>query len=591
MHSTVVSAAAPAEANQSAPTGAAAVPAPPPNPDVGLQSGQGAAAGALYYLDNFQRVLDWINKRYSDLLSADEAGFIARFGALPLPARALLVRMIMRKGELFRLNKLAYDEIGCPLAASGQLLEAGWLEIDPLLSIEQLFGLCSKAELGQCFDRPGWHALRKREQLAALRDSDAESRRFSAWLGDGLIADDGVLRVTIKPLCERLRLIFFGNFRQDWTELVLSDLGLVRYEQVDMPIASRGFRSSADVDRYIELHQAKEDFRAGVAPADILLRLPHAPSENDWLDSRHQRLLFQLAQQLEKTGQFAAAYPVYVCCRFPGARARAVRVLEKTRQYGAAHALLKTALRTPESQAERQQLLRIAPRLCRQLGLPCSRAPKAPAPARIDLRLPQPPPGWWVEGLVRDQLASAEAPVRYVENALINALFGLLCWRAVFCAIPGAFFHPFHRAPVDLYSADFVARRASQFAVCLAQLDSDAYLSTMRATFTAKHGIACPFVNWDFLDAALLELALTCIAPLHLKRLFERMLVDLQANRSGLPDLIQFWPQQRRYRMIEVKGPGDRLQDNQVRWLDYCAEHQLPVAVCYVQWADASSHD
>lgn len=546
----------------------------------------GSAAFALYYLDNFQRVLDWIGARYSDLLSVDEASFIARFGALPQAARALLVRMVMRKGELFRANKLDYTEIGCPLAASAPLLESGWLEADPLVSIEQLFSLCSKAELAQWFDGPGWRAMRKSEQLAALRANGDAARRFSAWLGGSFRTDDPLLRVTVKPLCERLRLIFFGNFRQDWTELILSDLGLVRYEQVDMAPASRGFRSSADIDRYIELHQAKKAFRAGAAPQDILPLLPQAPFDNDWLDSRRQRLLFQLAQQLEKKRQFDAAYPVYAACRFPGARARAVRVLEKTRQYGAAHQLLKAALRAPESQAERQQLLRIAPRLTRQLGLPTSRTPKAVAPARIDLRLPQPAPGWWVEGLVRDHLASAESVVLYVENALINALFGLLCWRAIFCAIPGAFFHPFHRGPVDLYSADFVARRAGPFAACLEQLDSDAYRTSMRATFEAKRGIACPFVNWDFIDAALLELALNCIAPQHLRRLFERMLADLHANRSGFPDLIEFWPQQQRYRMIEVKGPGDRLQDNQVRWLEYCAAHALPVAVCYVQWTD-----
>jgi hypothetical protein len=53
-----------------------------------------------------------------------------------------------------------------------------------------------------------------------------------------------------------------------------------------------------------------------------------------------------------------------------------------------------------------------------------------------------------------------------------------------------------------------------------------------------------------------------------------------------MPDLIQFWPEQKTYRMIEVKGPGDRLQDNQLRWLEFCHEHQMPIAVCYVQWAE-----
>ncbi|MES2350916.1 MAG: VRR-NUC domain-containing protein, partial [Pseudomonadota bacterium] len=34
-----------------------------------------------------------------------------------------------------------------------------------------------------------------------------------------------------------------------------------------------------------------------------------------------------------------------------------------------------------------------------------------------------------------------------------------------------------------------------------------------------------------------------------------------------------------------VKGPGDRLQDNQLRWIAYCAAHEMPVSVCYLQWA------
>lgn len=38
--------------------------------------------------------------------------------------------------------------------------------------------------------------------------------------------------------------------------------------------------------------------------------------------------------------------------------------------------------------------------------------------------------------------------------------------------------------------------------------------------------------------------------------------------------------------MIEVKGPGDRLQDNQLRWLEFCGDHQMPVTVCYVRWAE-----
>ena len=72
----------------------------------------------------------------------------------------------------------------------------------------------------------------------------------------------------------------------------------------------------------------------------------------------------------------------------------------------------------------------------------------------------------------------------------------------------------------------------------------------------------------------------------HLKRVFERLLSDVKTNRSGLPDLIRFWPAEKRYELVEVKGPGDKLQDNQIRWLDYCLSHGMPVSVCHVRWQD-----
>jgi hypothetical protein len=208
-----------------------------------------------------------------------------------------------------------------------------------------------------------------------------------------------------------------------------------------------------------------------------------------------------------------------------------------------------------------------------------------PAPvAELTLQLPRPGHPAAVEELVRAHLHEAHAPVHYVENALINSLFGLLCWQAVFAAIPGAFFHPFQQGPADLFSADFHERRKREFAACLSQLDSGQYRQTIWAHFREKAGILSPFVYWGMLSEELIAHALDCLPAAHLKTWFGRMLADVRSNRAGFPDLIQFWPQEKRYRMIEVKGPGDRLQDNQIRWLDHCAAHGMPVEVCYVQW-------
>jgi len=82
--------------------------------------------------------------------------------------------------------------------------------------------------------------------------------------------------------------------------------------------------------------------------------------------------------------------------------------------------------------------------------------------------------------------------------------------------------------------------------------------------------------------------ALTCIPARHLKPWFDLMARDFHANRNGFPDLIQFWPAERRYRLIEVKAPGDRLQDNQRRILSLCESFGMPGTVCKVQWSNRS---
>jgi VRR-NUC domain len=194
-----------------------------------------------------------------------------------------------------------------------------------------------------------------------------------------------------------------------------------------------------------------------------------------------------------------------------------------------------------------------------------------------------------LEGATGEALATPGAPVHYVENGLLNSLFGLLCWQAIFAPVAGAFFHEFQAAPADLLAPDFRSRREAHFAHCFAQLDSDAYIGTIRRNFEQKQGIQSPFVFWGVVSAPLLELALSCLPPQHLKVCFARILSDIRANRCGLPDLVQFWPRECRYQLIEVKGPGDRLQDNQVRWLSFCVSQGIPVSVCHVSWMAATA--
>ncbi|UVM53139.1 VRR-NUC domain-containing protein [Pseudomonas sp. B21-015] len=538
----------------------------------------------FYYLNNFMQVLDWLEHRYADVLSIEEQDFIRDFNRLPREPRALLVRMVMRKGVHFRAGKLSYVEIGDIASAAAPLLALGWIDDQLPLPIEEVFEVLLKAEILQCFgaaiDQPKG---KKSDWLPALSEQFRQAQRFAQWCP---ALDDRLFSLTIMGLCDRLRLMFFGNLYQDWSEFVLADLGIYTYEKVEFCAESRGLRSREDVDACLFLHSCQQRFEAGEDVAAIVEQINGLELANPWLQRRRGKLLFQIAQHCERLADFSTALGLYRDCAYPGARLRLIRVLERCGEFQLAMDLAAHAEQAPESATEHQHLLRVLPRLRRKLGGPPIKRPAPRAMQRLDLQLPRHDPALSVEYYVQAHLADESAPVHYVENSLINSLFGLLCWPAIFAPLPGAFFHPFQRGPVDLHNEDFHARRADLFQACLDELDDGRYAQTIRERYNAKWGVQSPFVFWGVLSEELLEQALDCLPAEHLKHWFNRLLLDIKANRAGMPDLIQFWPQHKTYRMIEVKGPGDRLQDNQLRWLEFCHEHQMPIAVCYVQWAE-----
>lgn len=541
----------------------------------------------FYYLNNFRQVLDWLELRYADVMSDHEHAFIRDFKSLPRPAQGLLVRMVMRKGVHFRAGKLNYLEIGDIAEAAQPLLAHGWIEEHAPLTLAELFDVLLKAELLQAFgaaiEQPKG---RKDDWLPQLAEQFSEPRSLRDWAPQ---LNDRLFRLTLMDLCDRLRLMFFGNLYQDWSEFVLADLGIFTYEKVEFCADSRGLRSRDDVNACLFLHQCQLRFEAGEPLEDIVAQVSALHFDNPWLQRRRGKVLFQIGQYCERISEFALALSIYRDCAYPGARLRMIRVLERSGEYPLALELATLAQQAPESAAEQQGLQRIVPRLRRKLGGPPLKRAAARAVERLDLHLPRVDPTLSVEYYVQAHLHDDEGPVHYVENSLINSLFGLLCWPAIFAPLPGAFFHPFQRGPVDLLNEDFQQRRAELFQACLSELDDGRYAATIRERFVAKWGIQSPFVFWGALNEQLLEQALACLPAEHLRHWFNRLLLDIKANRAGMPDLIQFWPQRKTYRMIEVKGPGDRLQDNQLRWLEFCHEHQMPVAVCYVQWAEQSA--
>jgi len=575
----------------------------------------------FYYLHNFHVALDWLQARYADVLSAHEQAFMHDFAVLPEASRAMLVRMIMRRGEIFRTGKLVYEEIGCVHQAAAPLLERGWLDAAASMTLSDFCAQLRNAEIREVFGRDASGQLRRwagSRRAVMLEQLGAEYASAQTWREWWPLAQEDAWRVTVGELCRRLRLMFFGNLRQHWSEFVLADLGVFKYEPVALSRQARAFNHAQDIDCWLALQKCREGVDEGVSHEELTQTLHTLVTTNAWLLRRRDRVRFVLGQRAERAGQWDEALSCYVDNGEPAATYRHARVLERAGHWQQALDVAQNAVAMqpgapswadgrvaavqpgvrPWAEEEGpgralaceegvQKLARLIPRLQRRLGLPLPRASDAKRRAHVSTLLLHASEER-VERAVCRHLHTDGAPVFYVENSLVNGLFGLLCWDVVFADVPGAFFHPFQSGPADLYDHGFARRRSVQINAALDLLSQDTWREVVRERYAQKYGVLSPFVHWAALTPELLELALACIPGEHLRIWISRLLADIRANRNGWPDLIQFFPDRCAYEMIEVKGPGDRLQDNQIRWLNYGVAHGMPMRVVHVRWACAT---
>ena len=197
----------------------------------------------FYYQHNFLHLLQRVNNLYRDLLNDAEIQFVDDFLTLSQDAQCLYIRLLCRKGDVFRLDKLNYPEIHSPDLACQELLSAQFFCSVGLTDISDfgennLIKLFSKKELLDRYcgiapeaQRGALNAL-SREQLVQRLLTQAESESWwQSLLSVGVIGVFGELEFTT------LRLLYFGNLHQDFSDFVLRDLGIYRYEKYPLELA------------------------------------------------------------------------------------------------------------------------------------------------------------------------------------------------------------------------------------------------------------------------------------------------------------------------------------------------------------------
>ncbi|KAJ3112828.1 hypothetical protein HDU96_004129 [Phlyctochytrium bullatum] len=175
------------------------------------------------------------------------------------------------------------------------------------------------------------------------------------------------------------------------------------------------------------------------------------------------------------------------------------------------------------------------------------------------------------------------------ESSIITTLFGLLFWDILFDgSVPGVFVSAFQDAPLDLDTEFFMPARAAAVAARLVQIGGGMAPEILAAVDMRERGrrTRCRGVNWKRFERQEVVEVAECFGGEALERICGGFCRSYWAHSGGVPDLCVWNYEEKKVRMVEVKGEGDRLSTQQKVWLEFLLEAKVDVEVLHVMEAD-----
>jgi len=182
----------------------------------------------------------------------------------------------------------------------------------------------------------------------------------------------------------------------------------------------------------------------------------------------------------------------------------------------------------------------------------------------------------------------------WAENEYWWAIMALLFWDVIFAKLPGAFspesFQLNQDIPTDFFSKNFYPKRERLIEKRISELTQPRFLGLkqpnieleLTSAFKSHYWKPCRPMNWrKYSKVDELLLATKSLSGTQLMKIMNRLLINHNENRRGLPDL--FMSQNGMAFFVEVKSEKEKVADYQYEWLKYLQkEVMVSVEICRV---------
>lgn len=557
-----------------------------------------------YYLEYFQYLLTFVQKKYQHILNENEQQFLSAFEALTEDEKCLFIRFANRTGSFFRTEKLKYAEIEDIPEVLNSLINKGFVE--PLSSKHlpqayEVLDVFNKSELIFLakmlnLETRGKASLKKEEVLDWLLEvGDWEEIHFLLNEKDFSAihaVQHSVVKVCFEEEVQLLKFLFFGTRHGDMSEFVTRDLGFQSYEKYDEDKMVAYFQTRQEVEDKLKVSLAREDFylmqEAKIEYLEIFNWFM------DWTETHRkelteiaiptfERFTLKVGAYLEKLKALDEALIVFRLTEQSPSRERQVRILDKLKNKEEAKALCELILAEPQNADEHFFAEDYLNRL--EAALQKKKSKKAitqhlhgSESITIDLIWKR-----QVEMGVIDYYERHGKKATFTENHLWRSLFGLLFWDIIFDTDTLAIHHPLQRSPSDLFKPTFFEKRKERMEERLLMLeDIDATTIYIHNIFFEKYGITNPLVDWYGGLFPLILTLLEKLSPEQISLIMLEMARNLRENVRGFPDLMMWSDGE--YCFVEVKSPTDSLSNQQLYWQRFFEKINVQSKVLRVEW-------
>lgn len=586
-----------------------------------------------YYLTHFCDLLTVLHRRYHSVLLPQHLQLIEKFQQLPLTAQRLWVRLLNRKGLVFALKDVEYDEVPDQAAAVATLVQAGFLDqpssADDLAdwlqraNKEHLLALVTLAG-AQC--DPALPVLKKSSTKPQVQQyieqhqllTPASMKLWSAQHGE-------LVALRAQTELQYLYFLYFGRFETSLTAFTLRDLGIMpgsgfkqefqaRYTDRDQALAAfayarlkpqlqslqQAWKGLQPQAQYAALQQWQQQMAAWPEPLDERTRL-----QREALCTALGRLAEKLLAAIHTNIRSDdVALEQGAMLQRAELTQLAIGFYQQSASYPASERLLRLyyANRTdPQMAQAMQQQLR------QMLENPSCDDELWFARDFASRKLQQKPTSDLTDFLrsaatiTLDELylgQTERGAVHYfkqqgyqafhAENELWLGLFGLLLWQPLFESEHSAIYNEFERRPRDLSSGEFYQRQQVLIEQHIALLDEPAVaVKQLLKTYTAQFQVANAVFSWHPELATMLPLLVHGAPKGSLAKIIRQMAQDFRRCSSGFPDLLLARESAAgtvEIQLVELKAVGDSLRRNQLTRLMSLRELGFDVTLLQVQW-------